>query len=145
GIAATLTSTQVAALQPEALQRWQAAGVDVSGRGGPGSSLTPLARRDVNVADWAWFAEPASADATFLPSGNQGEQPRSDRPAVREQEGGPLRGKEAEALTSDSQRLPASEALSAAAVDQCFAALIGDNWDTVVTAIALCADAADNS
>jgi hypothetical protein len=71
GTAATLTSQEVAALLPEAIRRWHAAGVDTAGLGSipmqtavlGGATLGLAAGHtiwlDSNAAGWDWFVEDA--------------------------------------------------------------------------------------
>jgi hypothetical protein len=110
--AATLNSRQVAALLPEAIQRWQAVGVDAFALGNIQIQITNLSGRtlgladefhrtiylDANAAGWGWFVDQTPwDDSEFATPGNQGEQNRMDLLTVLEHEVGHLLGKEHEA------------------------------------------------
>jgi hypothetical protein len=107
---AALRSQQVDSLLPEAIHRWQAAGVDTSALTGidihiadlGGASLGLAAGHtiwlDADAAGWGWFVDPTpSDDFEFTMPGNQGEQHRMDLLTVLEHEVGHLLGKQHEA------------------------------------------------
>ncbi len=104
-VSQALTTQQVAALLPEAIQRWQAIGLDTSVLVGldvriadlGGTTLGLVAGNtiylDVNAAGWGWFVDPTPHDdREFTTSGNQGEQGKMDLLTVLEHEVGHLLG-----------------------------------------------------
>jgi hypothetical protein len=97
--APTLTSQQVSSILPEAIHRWQAAGVDTSGVGIIQIQITDLGGAtlslasghttwlDAKAAGWGWFVDPTPQnDSEFTTSGDQGEQDRMDLLTVLEHE-----------------------------------------------------------
>jgi hypothetical protein len=126
GTAATLTSRQVNSLLPEAIRRWQAAGVNTSGLSGLdlripdlGGTALGLASGhtiwlDADAAGWGWFVDPTpGSDSEFTTPGNQGEQNRMDLLTVLDHELGHVLGFEHEAsgvmqdtLTAGTRRTP---------------------------------------
>jgi hypothetical protein len=110
GAASTLTSQQVAALLPEAIHRWQMAGVDTSALAGldvriadlGGTTLGLAAGHtlwlDANAAGWGWFVDPTPwDDSEFTTPGDQGEQNHIDLLTVVMHEMGHVLGYEHEA------------------------------------------------
>jgi hypothetical protein len=107
---ATLTSQQVYSLLPEAIHRWQAAGVDTSALAGIDIRIADLAGTtlglasghtiwlDSNAAGWGWFVDPTPwENSEFTTPGNQGEQNRMDLLTVLDHELGHVLGYEHEA------------------------------------------------
>lgn len=99
----SLTDQKVSGLLPEALRRWQAAGVDTSGFGtiqiqiaNLGGTTLGIATGhtimlDDNAAGWGWFVDRTPrSDAEFSRPGNQGESHRMDLLSVLEHEVGHL-------------------------------------------------------
>ena len=119
GIAA-LSMQQVDALLPEALHRWQAAGIDTPALHGIDIHIANLGDMtlglaagntiwlDDNAAGWGWFADSTpSDDSEFLTPGNQGEQNRMDLLTVLEHEVGHLLGYEHQSTGVMIDTLPA--------------------------------------
>ncbi len=105
--ATLLTDSQVQPLLSEALARWQASGVDVSGLGQLDIRITNLGGNylgmtdgntiwlDDNAAGWGWFVDPTPhSDSEFTRPGNQGEQNRMDLLTALAHEIGHLLGQE---------------------------------------------------
>jgi hypothetical protein len=150
GAAATLTSSQVDSILPEAIHRWEVAGVDTSGLGNIqiqiaelGGSTFGLANEashtiwlDAKAAGWGWFVDPTPAnDSEFTTPGNQGEQSRMDLLTVLDHELGHVLGFEhqragvmEEYLTPGTRRVPAPGTTTDAGSDGVPAAL---QWDIV--------------
>src|SRR5262249_54230460 len=117
GAVATLTSPQVESLLPEAIHRWQAAGVDTSALAGLDIRIADLGGTtlgiasghtiwlDANAAGWGWFVDPTPTDdSEFTTLDNQGEQNRIDLLTVLEHELGHLlgQGHEADGLMAET-------------------------------------------
>src|SRR5207302_9808584 len=116
---------QVDALLPEALQRWQAAGVATSGLAGidvrivdlGGTTLGLAAGHtitlDDNAAGWGWFVDKTPwEDSEFTTPGNQGEQHRMDLLTVLEHELGHLLGHDHDEGGVMAETLAAGERLT---------------------------------
>jgi hypothetical protein len=126
--ATTLTTQQVAGLLPEAIHRWQAAGVDTSGLGNIQIQIADLGGAtlglasghtiwlDSNAAGWGWFVDPTPwDDSEFTTLGNQGEQNRMDLLTVLDHELGHVLGFEhadsgvmLDTLAAGTRRTPGS-------------------------------------
>src|SRR5262249_44257287 len=91
GAAAPVAYQQVVALLPEAIQRWQATGVDASALAGLDIRIVDLGGTtlglasghtiwlDADAAGWGWFVDPTPGDdSEFTTPGDQGEQRRMD-------------------------------------------------------------------
>ncbi len=137
GAAATLTSPQVDSLLPEAIHRWQVAGVDVSALAGIDVRIADLGGTtlglasghtiwlDDNAAGWGWFVDATPwEDSEFTTPGNQGEQNRMDLLTVLEHELGHLLGHDHEEGSVMSETLAAGvrRTPQAVALDEVFAA-----------------------
>jgi hypothetical protein len=128
GAAATLTIGQVDSLLPEAIRRWQAAGVATAALAGidiriadlGGTTLGLAAGHtiwlDDNAAGWGWFIDATpSDDSEFTRPGNQGEQNRIDLLTVLDHELGHVLGFEhadsgvmSDTLPAGTRRTPAA-------------------------------------
>jgi hypothetical protein len=122
---ATLSFQQVAGLLPEAIHRWQAAGVDTAALAGIDVRITDLGGTtlglaaghtiwlDDNAASWGWFVDPTpSNDSEFTTLGNQGEKNRMDLLTVLEHEVGHLLGREHDGDGVMQERLTAGTRLA---------------------------------
>ena len=120
--ATILTYSQVQPLLSEALARWQASGVDVSGLGQLDIRITNLGGNylgmtdghtiwlDDNAAGWGWFVDPTpNDDSEFTTPGNQGEKHRMDLLTVLEHELGHMLGREHEESGVMAETLSAGE------------------------------------
>jgi hypothetical protein len=127
--AATLTSGQVNSLLPEAIHRWQLAGVDTSALAGLDIRITNLGGATLGLADevhhtiwlddkaagWGWYVDPTPwNDSEFTTPGNQGEQNLMDLLTALDHELGHLlgfahakTGVMEESLTPGTRRTPA--------------------------------------
>jgi hypothetical protein len=121
---------QVAALLPEAIHRWQAAGIDTSALHGIDILIADLGGTTLGVASghtiwlddnavgWGWFVDRTPGDdSEFATPGNQGEKDHMDMLTVLEHEVGHLLGYEHEQNSVMQETLSAGERLTLHGVD----------------------------
>src|SRR5262249_12799141 len=120
GAAPTLTPQRGDSLLPEAIQRWQAAGIDTAALAGLDIRIADLGGTtlglasghtiwlDGNAAGWGWFIDATPwDDSEFTTPGDQGEQRRMDLLTVLEHELGHLLGHDHEEGGVMADTLPA--------------------------------------